>query len=133
MAGKSRIRAKGRRESGRFVMLPHSIIQHPAVATLHPACRWVLVALVAQYDGKNNGALALPMPTARLFGITSSNTLNRSLRELRARGLVIQTHPGSYHPPEVARYAITWKPTDDTQWSNKSAPTSDFKGWNSAA
>lgn len=114
-------------------MLPHHVIQHPSVTTLHAACRWVLVALVAQYNGNNNGALALPISTAALFGVTSSNTLSRSLRELQSRGLVIQTYPGSYHPPEVARYAITWKPMDDTQWSRKGPPTNDFKGWPHAA
>ena len=129
----NRLKAKGRRETGRFVMLPHHIIQHSSVTTLHAACRWVLVALVAQYDGKNNGALALPMPTAKQFGIASSNTLNRSLRELEKRGLVQQTFPGSYHPPLVARYAITWKPIDETQWTRKGPPSNAFREWNHAA
>lgn len=128
-----RAKHTGRRESGRFAMLPHHVIQHPAVTTLPAACRWVLVALAAQYHGSNNGALALPLSTAGRFGITSSNTLNRSLRELRSHGLIEQTYPGSYRPPEVARYAITWKPMDNTPWSRKGPPTNDFKRWANAA
>lgn len=130
---RSREKGKGRREGGRFVMLPHHVIQHAAVTTLHAAVRWVLVALVAQYNGNNNGALALPMPTAQTFGINSPDTLSRGLRILRERGLIIQTYPGSYHPPEVARYAVTWKPLDHTQWTTSGPPTNDFRGWSDAA
>ena len=126
-------RMRGRKESGRFTMLPHVVIEHPAVTTLNPALRWVLVVLAAQHNGRNNGALALPISTAKLFGITSTNTLNRGLRALEERGLIVQTSPGSYHPPKPARYGITWKPMDHTEWSRKGPPTSDFRRWSDAA
>lgn len=128
-----RERARGRKESGRFVMLPHAVIQHRAVITLSPAARWVLVAVAAQFNGKNNGALALPLSTASSFGITSSNTLSRGLHELESRSLIVKTFQGSYSPPLPARYAITWQPFDDTTWSRKGAQTSTYRGWSDAA
>jgi hypothetical protein len=131
--GLTRKRARGRKESDSFAMLPNAVTQHPAMTTLSPALRWVLVALVAQYKGGNNGALALPLSTAKLFGITSTNTLNRGLRALEDRGFIVQTFPGSYSPPKPARYGITWKPMDATDYSRKGPPTSDFRGWSDAA
>ena len=128
-----RERVQGRKESGRFARLPHSILMHPSVTSLPAAMFRVLVAVVAQYDGRNNGALALPLSSARGFGITSANTLSRGLREIQARGLVLQTDPGSYTPPLPARYAVTWLPTDNTPWTKKGPPTSAFREWNRVA
>ena len=130
---RTRARIRGRKESGRFARLPHSILMHPSVTSLTAAVFRVLVAVVAQYDGRNNGALALPLSSAHTFGVTSANTLSRGLREMQVRGLVLQTYPGSYHPPAPARYAVTWLPTDDTTWTKKGPPTSEFREWNRAA
>lgn len=114
-------------------MLPLSVLRHPSVTTLHAAVRWVLVALAAQYTGRNNGALTLTRAAAREYGIASSDTLNRGLTELERRGLVMRTDPGSYMPPRPARFALTWRPLDDTDYScaNK-IPSFDYRGWTHA-
>ena len=110
--------AKGRSKTGgRFAMLPLSVLKHPAVTTLEPAARWVLVAMAGQFSGGNNGALALPRTVAREYGVRSADTLKRSLEILCQRGLIEQTHSGSYVPPTAAQYALCWQPINQTQWT----------------
>lgn len=111
-------KAKGRSQTGgRFALLPLSVLKDPAVTSLDPAVRWVLVALAAQYSGGNNGAISLTLPVAREYGIRSSDTLRRGLSELCERRLIEKTFQGSYTPPLPARYAINWQPLNDTEWT----------------
>jgi triphosphoribosyl-dephospho-CoA synthetase len=126
---KKRERFKGRRESGRFAMLPESVLMHPAVTTAPPAVRWVLVALTAQYNGHNNGALVLTTQVAKAFGIGSVDTLRRGLGDLEQRQLIEKIDPGSYRPPRPARFAITWKPLDATEWCRQSPAAHAYRRW----
>lgn len=109
---------KGRRStSGRFALLPLSVIKDPAVTTLDPAVRWVLVALAGQFSGGNNGAISLTLAVAREYGIRSSDTLRRGLGVLRERRLIELTFQGSYVPPKPARFALNWLPLNQTEWT----------------
>lgn len=125
-----RVRATGKGAGERFAALPVSVLTSPAVATLSAATRWVLVALAAQFTGRNNGALSLPAAAAAKFGITSRDTLYSGLARLCERGLAIQTDPGSYQPPRPARYAVTWRPLDDTAYTTGTRTAShDYRNW----
>lgn len=115
-------RQRLRRHKGRaggdtkpFALLPVELLTSPAVRTLPHVAHRVLVALAAQFYGKNNGSLTLARCTAAEYGIGDSHALGASLRELEARNLIICTRPSSQSPPRAARYAITWWPIDETQ------------------
>jgi hypothetical protein len=107
----------------RHANLPRDLLKDPAVATLPGAIFKVFVALNAEYCGKNNGALSMTRELARAYGVTSVDTLTRALSgnaprgELIDRGLVVITDPGSYKPARVARYALTCRPLDNTEYS----------------
>lgn len=125
-----RVRATGKGAGERFAALPVSVLTSPAVAMLSVATRWVLVALAAQFSGSNNGALSLPAAAAAKFGIKSRDTLYSGLARLCERGLAIQTDPGSYQPPRPARYAVTWRPLDDTPYTTGTRTAShDYRAW----
>lgn len=108
-----------RKTGGRFALVPLSVLKDPAVTTLDASVRWVLIALTGQYSGGNNGRLSLTRAVAREYGIRSVDTLRRGLLKLCERGLIEQTHPGSYVPPTPACYALTWQPLDQTEWTRK--------------
>jgi hypothetical protein len=108
----SRLRRK-RLETGPFAMLPVDVLTSPAVRTLPHIAHRVLVALAAQFFGRNNGSLTLTRRTAKSYGIGSPLTLAASLGELEARGLIFRTRPGSRIPPRSAMYAIAWKGVDE--------------------
>ena len=120
------LNATGRagKTSGRFALLPLTVLKDPAVTSLDPAVFKVLVAMTGQYSSGNNGALALTLPAAREYGIRSSDTLRRSLKELEARGLIDRTFPGSYRPALPARFAINWQPLNNTEWTRETRTAS---------
>lgn len=123
-------RVKGRRAgSGHFAMLMDDMMQCEAVATLPLSAFKVWAVVAAQYRGNNNGAITLSREAARRYGIKSSDTLAKGLAILRERGIIVMTFPGSYQPPLPARYAIAWKPYDDTDYSRKGMIVNDYARW----
>lgn len=126
----TRQRMKGRDgKKGRFIMLPLSVFRSEACASLTHAYFRLMLALVADYNGHNNGALALTRPQARKSGIGSNATISKGLRELERRGLIVKTDPGMLRPPKPARFALTWQVLDKTEFTDKAAATHTYKNW----
>jgi hypothetical protein len=94
-------------------MLPTDMLVSMAWRTLPHAARTVLTVLAAQYTGHNNGSLTLTEKTARDYGVTDPHMLYSGLHELCARGLIVQTRPGTRIPPLSAMYALGWRQIDD--------------------
>ena len=123
-------RSKGRRSRSRFAQIPRDVLVSHALASADHAAFRVLVALAAGYNGHNNGSLALTREQAREFGILSHDTLGRGLAALESRGLIVRTCPGSRRPPTPSRFALTWRPTDDTEWTRAArTPSREFASW----
>jgi hypothetical protein len=69
--------------------------------------------LSAEFHGFNNGSLTLPYSAARERGLTSKSSLQRGLKDLEARGLIVRTWSGGLGESlGCARYALGWKPID---------------------
>ena len=104
-------KAKGRANSGSFVSLPHSVLKHPAFATLTPRGTKLLIDLATQYRGKNNGDLSMPLSQMRNRGWNSSDQLQKAKNELIERGFIAVSRQGGRN--KCSLYAITWQPIDD--------------------
>lgn len=107
----NRQRAKGRRggEVEHFAKLPVSIMESEAVRTLEHAAFRTLAMVAAGFRGRNNGAMAVTPRFAARFGMTSKDTLYKSLRELVRRGLLIETRQGWRGVKNhFALYAVSW-------------------------
>ena len=104
-------KAKGRASSGSFVSLPHSVLKHPAFATLTPRGTKLLIDLATQYRGKNNGDLSMPLSQMRNRGWNSSDQLQKAKNELIERGFIAVSRQGGRN--KCSLYAITWQPIDD--------------------
>ena len=127
-----RARAKGRlgvTKAERYALIPADVLASPAVATLSPATFKVLIVLAAQYWGKNNGRITLPLSVAREYGIRSKDTLCRGLRELVERGVIVETHKGGLPPFGCSRYTLTWRDLDPDEASGKVLPTPASHSW----
>ena len=109
---RTRDRAKGRRggEAERFAYLPESVLMSPALATAPHAALRILTIMVVGRPRERNGLLACSESYAEKFGVTSSDTLRRSLTELLARQLITVTRPGKKLNRNPTLYAVTWWP-----------------------
>lgn len=93
-------------------MLPLTVMLSTAFKTMPVGYQRVLWLLAAQYDGTNNGNLALTRKGAKHFGLNDERTRSRGLRELEKRGLIEKTKQGGIasgakHP---TLWALTWQP-----------------------
>jgi hypothetical protein len=112
---KRREKAKNRRESGRFILIPHAVLTSSDYIGLSYKSKALLVDLVHQYNGKNNGDLTAALGTLKARGWKRSATLNDAVKELMKANLVIRTREGKFQNPHsrCALYAISWRQIDE--------------------
>ena len=116
MAGITRIRAKGRRESGNFVALPFSVLDHPNFIKLSHKGKGLLLDLCSQLrfkkDGSaNNGDLCATWSMMKARGWKSKESLRFALNELTHYGFILMTRQG--HRRKCSLYAVTFLAIDE--------------------
>lgn len=101
------------RKQSPFVSLDIGLIKSPLFRSLKPCSKSVLLELMAQYNGHNNGNLCAPKAYANKWQI-SATTLYKAIRELEEKQLIIKTRRGLFANGGVscALYAISWLPID---------------------
>lgn len=124
---RDRMRAKGRRESGPFVALPHSVLLSEEYHNLPGGAVRLLIALAAQYNGRNNGDLSAALSVVRRFGLNSADTVSANLKRLETLGLIVRTRDGLFcgGASTCALYALTWKQIDQCPGKHLSIPPTD--------
>ncbi|WP_126623628.1 hypothetical protein [Bordetella hinzii] len=91
----------------RFVAIPVQVLESPAYRALPSSARSLLVDLLLQFTGGNNGRLTPSFTVMQRYGWTSKSTLERARDYLIDTPFVIQTRRG--HPPETAEWVgVTW-------------------------
>lgn len=110
-----RHKAKGRAEAGTFALLPHAVMDSEDFQSLSGSALIVLMCLLRQYRGSNNGDLSAEFSRVTLWGIGSKSTLAKALLELQARNLILRTREGRFMKPGgyCALYALTWQAIDE--------------------
>ncbi len=106
-----RQKIKGRRSKPPFCMLPHHILDSEEYARLSTRAVKLLIDLLAQYRGKNNGDLCAAWSRMEPRGWNSKDTLNNALKELERSGFILRTRQGGRN--KASLFAITWNPIDD--------------------
>ncbi len=108
----AREKQKGRKSEGSFFRLTHFVLRSAEFEQLSPRATKVFLALGAEYNGSNNGALALPRSQlpARGFG-RNGNQAAGGLKELIAAGFVVCTRPGKLKVGP-SYYALTTEAID---------------------
>lgn len=101
---------KGRRESGRFVALPHLILKSDEYPDLSPRAVKLVVDLMSQYNGKNNGDFTAAFSVMRRCGWRSKSTLPAAVKELVDLGFIMQTRLGWRN--HTALFGVTWLAID---------------------
>lgn len=113
MAKKNRYKnAADKRDGGAFITLPLSVLNGAAYLGVSAHARMLLLDLVAQYRGDNNGDLCAAFSMMKQRGWKSTHTLQTAKLELIEVGLIVETRKGS-RPSKASLYAVTWYAMDD--------------------
>jgi hypothetical protein len=103
--------AKEKREPGGFVALPNIVIRSVQFTRLSGHAVKLLVDLLSQYNGNNNGDLAAAWKIMHARGWKSRDTLGKGLDELLFRGFISVTRQGGRHAPTL--YGVTMYALDE--------------------
>ena len=135
MSGRSKRfkEAKAKRERGGFVALPFAGPRSQSFTLLSPHAVKLLIHLLSQYRGNNNGDLCVAWTLMQPRGWKSRDTLFRAVTELQERGWLIRTRQGGRHQPNL--YAVTFYSIDDCpgkmlELSATGSPPSDWRRLN---
>lgn len=112
---------KKKRERGGFVALPHILLQSDSFVTLSAHAKALLLDLLAQYKGNNNGDLCLAWSVMKLRGWKSEATLNKAKQELLAKDFIMVTRQGGKHCASL--YALTFYSIDECKGKLEVEPT----------
>lgn len=118
---RNRQKSKGRRESGSFCALPHSILESPEYATLSAKAVKCLLDIFGQFRGANNGDLGANWKEMKKRGWKSRDTLAHALLELTASGFILKTRQGGRR--KCSLYAVTWLAINECGGKLDMAPT----------
>jgi hypothetical protein len=116
-----------KRESGGFVALLHAVIRSAEFASLSTFALKVLLDLLSQYKGDNNGDLCATWTIMKRRGWRSRDSLTKGMGELKAADFIVLTRQGGRH--RASLYALTCYEID---WCNGkldiNTPTRKFMG-----
>ncbi len=92
---------------GAYSAMPHAIIDSVSYQSLGYSARALLIELMRQHNGKNNGHLHLSQSWLRKRGWNSVCTIHRAKQELMSNHLIIQTRQGG-RGIGASRFALSW-------------------------
>lgn len=129
---RTRARAKGRRDFGRYFSVPHMVILSDAFRSMTANSQKLWLNLMMQYNGYNNGKIAAVHSQLQNYG-WAPKSLERSLRELENKGFIEKTRQGGFGlgGKYCSYYRFTHLATDEISELDlrKGPPTCDFRSW----
>ena len=132
IVGRSRSKAKGRAEYGRYFSVPHSVVCTEAFRSLSANSHKLWLNLMVQYNGYNNGKIAAVYSQLKEYG-WAEKSLSRSLIELQEKGFIKKTRQGGFGlgGKYCTYYRFTHLPTAEIPLIGLRGgpPTSDFRRW----
>ena len=106
-----RQRLQGRREGGLFGSWPHQCAAHPNYARLSLSARALLLELIGQFNGMNNGDLSCAYGILQPRGWKSRTTIEKARLELETLGWIVLTRRGGRN--RCSLYALTFYAIDE--------------------
>lgn len=98
-------------ENGQFIAVPLALLKSEKYASLDGWAVKLLMDLMRQYNGRNNGDFTIAWSVLKQHGWRSKATIWRAANELRRVGFIIRTRQGGLH--ECNLYAVTWHKVDE--------------------
>jgi hypothetical protein len=92
----------------RFISLPHPMVTHRTFKELSGSSAKLLLAMLSDYTGSNNGHLVATYSRMKAYGFVSKGTIARALKHLIDGKYIVRTRAQKLRSP--ALYAATWYP-----------------------
>lgn len=110
-----RKRVRGRATAGRFISIPHVVLESSSFINLRPRAVKLLLDIALQFDGRNNGNLTVAWGCMEKRGWSSKDTLSKAVQDLVEADLIVKTRTGRFMNPGARcdLYAITWRAIDE--------------------
>ena len=102
-----------KKRKGRFIGIPYHIACSKEFINLSHKAKALLIDLLHQYHGANNGSQSACWTLMRERGWKSSSTLYRAFKELQETGFIVVTRQGIKVRGRPTLCAITWQGIDD--------------------
>lgn len=119
-------KAKGRREAGCFITIPCCVLNHPNFLALTAKAKALLLDLLIQYRGNNNGDLQCTFSLMKNRGWNSKDCLQRAIKELLHYEFAIITRQGGRH--QCSLYAISFYAVDECNGKHDAQATNKAPG-----
>lgn len=124
--------------NGSFSALPHAILRSDAYIGCTPLARALLIELVNQHDGKNNGHLHMAATYLAKRGFRSKAMIAKGRDELAQRNLIVLTRQGGLPTRKAGAmtfegaslYALTWLPISNFTGLEVSSRSYHPGAWN---
>lgn len=102
------------RKKDPFMSIPIKLAKSQVFRSLKPTSLKVLIELLAQYNGINNGDLCAPKAYMKEWGIGSYSTLYKAIQELLEKELIVKTKQGVFSKggKDCSLYALSWLTID---------------------
>lgn len=113
--------AKGRRINGKFLAIPETVYNHNDFKSLSKRALKLLIDLLTQYNGCNNGDLCASMTLMKRRGWKSNDQRTKALKELLEKNLIVLARQGGRR--RASLYAITWQSIDKCKGKIDIRPT----------
>jgi len=106
---------KKKKKKGRFLGIPYEVASSEEFINLSLKARALIIDLLHQYHGSNNGSQSACWTLMKKRGWKSSSTLYNAFKELKNTGFVIITRQGMKIRGRATLCAITWNGIDDAK------------------
>ena len=106
-------RSKG---NGRYIAIPHDVLNSPGYLSTKPSARAVLSELLRCYNGSNNGRIGLSVRDAGKRCNISNDTAALAFTQLEDAGLIERVIKGSFKQRnrKASEFRILWRQCDVT-------------------
>ena len=116
-----------------YALIPRKVATSDAYLSLTASALKLLTLALCNFNGRNNGDIALTQSNLRKHGFTSADTLNRSIKQLLENGLLVLTRQGGFagggKNPNL--YAFSWLNIPQTTKLEITTPAKASDAWKS--
>ncbi|HAN55337.1 MAG TPA: hypothetical protein DCQ77_03665 [Betaproteobacteria bacterium] len=103
----ARIKRQLETPTGSYSAIPHAVLDSVAFTGASYPAKALLLELVRQLNGRNNGHLQLTSKWLKTRGWKSDDVIHRAKDEMLERQLIMQTRQGGLNHG-ASQYLVTW-------------------------